>query len=603
MLFGPDPLAERLALMWHNHFATSNVKVENLALMRRQNELFRALGRGPFGELLGAVVHDPAMLIWLDAPSNRKGHPNENLARELMELFSLGIGHYTERDVKEAARALTGWSVEEDVFAELPVRHDSGEKTILGKTGPWKGDDLVRMVLEHPATSRRLAWRVGELFLTEEALKTADLDALADGLRARDLDMGWAVETVLRSQLFFADANLGDRVLSPVEYVIGAARALELFEPPCSTLTLADWCGRLGQDLFYPPNVGGWPGGRSWLTTRGLIGRANYAAALVGPHGVGRPTPLDALALAARHDRGRSRDEFIGFLAELLLGSEPDRDWHARIADAVGPAAAWSPDAARHAVVLTLTCPRPSWLEPSGAASRPPDSASRVETDSPRSPAVGKPIPRPVPVHVHASRFPGSVPERLLPDCPGPDRPRLPGPNRPRRGIRGATAGCWWSLELNGGNDGINTVVPFADEGYAKHRKALRLAKDRLIKVNDHVGLHPSLRGFGKLLEAGQLVIAQGVSYPNPSRSHFQSMATWHTARLDPEEHKGPGWLGRALDEAGGAASSLQVGSGPAVGGDPRAPLHRHGHRADRGPHPGRRLRPAEGPRRDATGR
>ena len=138
------------------------------------------------------------------------------------------------------------------------------------------------MVLEHPATSRRLARRVGELFLSEEALKTADLGALADGLRAHDLDMGWAVETVLRSRLFFADANLGDRVLSPVEYVIGAARALELFEPPCSTLMLADWCVRLGQDLFYPPNVGGWPGGRSWLTTRGLIGRANYAAALVG---------------------------------------------------------------------------------------------------------------------------------------------------------------------------------------------------------------------------------------------------------------------------------------------------------------------------------
>ena len=118
-------------------------------------------------------------------------------------------------------------------------------------------------------------------------------------------------------------------------------------------------------------------------------------------------------------------------------------------------------------------------------------------------------------------------------------------------------------LELNGGNDGINTVVPFADEGYAKHRKTLRLARDRLVKVDDRVGLHPSLADFGKLLEAGQLVIAQGVSYPNPSRSHFQSTATWHTARLDPEDHKGPGWLGRALDETGGLASALQVGPDP----------------------------------------
>lgn len=357
MLFGADPLGERMALMWHNHFATSNLKVEDLAFMRRQNELFRALGRRPFGELLGAVVHDPAMLIWLDASSNRKGHPNENLARELMELFSLGIGHYTERDVKEAARALTGWRVANEAFAEVADRHDDGEKTILGRTGHWKGDDVVRMVLEHPATARRLAWRVGELFLSERALKLADLDALANGLRARRLDMGWAVETVLRSRLFFADANLGGRVLSPVEYVIGAARALELFEPPCSTLTLADWCGRLGQELYYPPNVGGWPGGRSWLTTRSLIGRARYAAALVGGHGVGRPMPLDPLAPAGRHDRGRDRDDFIGFLAELFLGSEPDRDWHDRIADAIGPAGSWDSDAARHAIVLILTSP------------------------------------------------------------------------------------------------------------------------------------------------------------------------------------------------------------------------------------------------------
>ena len=213
------------------------------------------------------------------------------------------------------------------------------------------------MVLEHPATARRLAWRVCELFLAEKALKTADLDALAAGLRMRNLDIGWAVQTVLRSQVFFADANLGDRVQSPVEYVIGAARALELFEPPCSTLMLAEWCSRLGQDLFYPPNVGGWPGGRSWLSTRGLIGRANFAAALAGGHGIGQPTPWDPLALAGRHGRGHGRDEFIGFIADLLLGAEPDRDWHARIAEAVGPKQSWGPGAARHAIALILTCP------------------------------------------------------------------------------------------------------------------------------------------------------------------------------------------------------------------------------------------------------
>jgi hypothetical protein len=353
MLFGPDPLTERLTLLWHNHFATSNLKVENLAFMRRQNELFRKLGRGPFGVLLSAVVHDPALLVWLDAPSNRKGHPNENLARELMELFSMGVGHYTETDVKEAARALTGWSLDDEAFTEVPARHDAGEKSILGHKGPWKGDDLVRFVLEHPATSHRLAWRICELFLGEKALKTADIGALVDGLRAHNLDIGWAVETVLRSQLFFADENLGNRVLGPVEYVIGAARALELFDPPSSTLVLAEWCGRLGQDLFYPPNVGGWPGGRSWLTTRALIGRANYAAALLDGKRVGRPGPMDVLALARRH-----REEDVGaFYSRLLLGIEPMPAWRARLASGVDPKMTDEGEAARRTVALILAMP------------------------------------------------------------------------------------------------------------------------------------------------------------------------------------------------------------------------------------------------------
>ena len=154
MLYGPDPLTERLALTWHDHFATSNLKVDNLPAMWRQNELFRKLARAPFGELLNAAVRSPALLAYLDAPANRKGHPNENLARELMELFSLGVGHYTEADVKEAARALTGWTIREGAFFENANGHDDGEKTILGKKGRWKGADLVRMVLEHPATAR-----------------------------------------------------------------------------------------------------------------------------------------------------------------------------------------------------------------------------------------------------------------------------------------------------------------------------------------------------------------------------------------------------------------------------------------------------------------
>ncbi len=351
MMFGPDPLTERLALMWHNHFATSNLKVENLTAMRAQNALFRKLGRKPFGELLNALVRDPATLIWLDAPANRKGKPNENLARELMELFSMGIGNYTEADVKEAARALTGWTVADDAFTENPKAHDDGDKTILGKTGKWTGGDLVKLVLEHPATAKRVAWRICELFLGEKALKSADIAGLAEGLRQRQLDLAWAVETVLRSRLFFAEENLGNRVLEPVAYVVGAARALELFDPPSSTLVLAEWCGRLGQDLFYPPNVGGWPGGRSWLTTRALVGRANYAAALVEGKLVGRPGPMDAVALAKRH----GESDVVAFYTRLLFGVEPIPEWRQRIT--VSVEANDEADRARRIVALMLAMP------------------------------------------------------------------------------------------------------------------------------------------------------------------------------------------------------------------------------------------------------
>jgi uncharacterized protein (DUF1800 family) len=215
LLFSPDPLGERLTLMWHNHFATSNQKVNDPAAMRSQNDLFRRLARAPFGTLLERAVHDPALLVWLDAPANRKGHPNENLAREFLELFSLGIGRYSESDVRETARAMTGWNVVDGESRDAPSRHDDGTKTILGQTGKWRSSDVVRIILEHPGTAERLAWRICDLLMGEGMTKPA-INALADGLRKHQLDVGWAVGTVLRARAFFAESNLGTRVQSPV---------------------------------------------------------------------------------------------------------------------------------------------------------------------------------------------------------------------------------------------------------------------------------------------------------------------------------------------------------------------------------------------------
>jgi uncharacterized protein (DUF1800 family) len=341
MLFGPDPLTERLTLLWHGHFATSNAKVDNLALMRRQNETLRSLCRAPFGRLLHAMVRDPALLVWLDAQENAKGRPNENLARELMELFTLGIGPYSEGDVEQAARALTGWKLAGHEARFVPIRHDAGVKTILGHAGAFDADGLAALLLEHPATSRRLAWRLCHEFLGEGGVESEALDALAEGLRAHDLDVGWGVATVIRSQLFFDAASLGRRVASPPDFAVGTVRALEMFDPAPSTPVLADWCGRLGQDLFYPPNVGGWPGGRAWITTRSVIGRANLAAALIGGESVGLGAPLDPIALADRHGQRHNRS----FFAQLLLGTDrPEVPLN-------------SPGPARQAVIRLLASP------------------------------------------------------------------------------------------------------------------------------------------------------------------------------------------------------------------------------------------------------
>jgi uncharacterized protein (DUF1800 family) len=332
MLFGPDPVGERLTLAWHDHFATGYAKVRNVRSMRRQNELFRTHARGKFAPLLNAAVRDPALLEYLDAPANRKGHPNENLARELMELFTLGVGNYTEGDVKQAARCLTGWGVEDDAFAESAPRHDGGEKTVLGKTGKWTGTDLIDLLLTQPSVADRLVAKLVKTFFGEGACPPEAAKELAAGLREHDLDVGWAVRTVLRSRLFFADANVRTRVTAPPEFVAGAARALGLFDPAPSTLALADWSARMGQDLFDPPNVGGWPGGRAWVTSRALIARANYAAALVDGPNAGRADAYEPTAAAKAAGFGAARADVLVYHSRVLFGIDPPAGLRDRLA-------------------------------------------------------------------------------------------------------------------------------------------------------------------------------------------------------------------------------------------------------------------------------
>lgn len=320
LLFSPDPLAERLTFMWHNHFATSNQKVTNLLQMKQQNDLLRRHARGSFCDLLTAILRDPAMLLWLDAPTNRRSHPNENLGRELLELFTLGIGHYSEPDVKDAARALTGLTVKQGKFAFDEARHDADPKSILGETRSFDADSLANLLLAHPATSRRLARRLVSEFFGEDVVSKDAEEELAELLRSSDLSISQVVETILHSELFFSAANIGSRVSDPLTHLIAPLRALEQLESPPSTLALASWLKRMGLGLFYPPNVAGWPGGRQWLSTQTVVARTNYAVA-VAEGATHRPSSSPRWQqLQSQAGAGKGTKT----LETLLLGISPD---------------------------------------------------------------------------------------------------------------------------------------------------------------------------------------------------------------------------------------------------------------------------------------
>lgn len=308
-----------MTLLWHNHFATSNNKVLNLTSMRAQNETLRRYCLSPFGELLNAMSHDSALLEWLDAPSNHVGRPNENIARELMELFTLGVGNYSERDVSESARAFTGWTIKDLQFRINDDHHDHGEKTVLGHTGKMSGDDVIAILLQQPSCARRLAWRLISEFFGENIVSEAAMTELADGLRQKNLDLRWAVETILRSEMFFSDANIQSRIADPVSFLLIPLRAIECWQSALSTFVLAEWLDRLGQSLFYPPNVGGWNGGREWLSTRTVIARANYAHALTNGQLI---KPARSLEMPKGLATITDSQERLALLGTLLCGEK-----------------------------------------------------------------------------------------------------------------------------------------------------------------------------------------------------------------------------------------------------------------------------------------
>jgi len=278
MLSGTDDLRERMTLFWHGHFTSSMQDVKNSHEMILQNKLLRRHALGNFGDLVHAIARDPAMLEYLDNDANRKANPNENFARELMELFTLGEGNYTEDDIKEAARAFTGWSDRMGEFRFSRRQHDSGSKSVLGTRGDLDGDDVIDILLQQQSCSRYIS---GKLLLYFEGIDPTEdrLARYAALLRREGYEMIPFLRTLFLDPDFYRDEIVGGRVASPIDYLIGSSRRIGL-DPPARLVLVG--AASLGERLFYPPNVKGWEGGEAWITTGSLMQRGNLAGVLLG---------------------------------------------------------------------------------------------------------------------------------------------------------------------------------------------------------------------------------------------------------------------------------------------------------------------------------
>ena len=318
MLQSGCTLLEKTTLFWHGHFATSAAKVTFPKAMFAQNKLLRQHALGKFEPMVKGISRDVAMLIYLDSTQNRKTRPNENYARELMELFCLGLDQYTENDIKEIARCFTGWEVRRRNFHFNSYQHDTGTKSFLGRSGNFGGDDAVEIVLEQPSASRFIAWKLIRYFIVDEI----DLDSeyvmpLADHLRSSNFDIGSALRMILNARWFYSDQAIGHKIKSPVELALGVMNALETTD---NINEINQALEDLGQLPFYPPNVKGWDGGRKWINASSLLGRANLVRRIANSD-TQNETRGDLAAWARKHKK-RNDEEIVDWLLELMVAVE-----------------------------------------------------------------------------------------------------------------------------------------------------------------------------------------------------------------------------------------------------------------------------------------
>ncbi|MFK7768470.1 MAG: DUF1800 family protein [Mariniblastus sp.] len=276
----PSPFLEKLTLFWHGHFATGASKVNDSRAMFRQNQLLRKHALGKFEPFLKKISSNVAMLIYLDSEENRRTRPNENYARELLELFCLGTGNYTEKDIKEIARCFTGWEIRKSKFRFNSHQHDKKTKSFLGATGDFDGNDSIEVILKQPAAPQFIARKLIRFFVYDEGPMTdAFVQPVADKLRDSDFDIRETMKLILSSNVFYSDVAIGKKIKSPVELAVGFLR---FFGASTNMNALAPRLASLGQLPLYPPNVKGWAGGKTWINASTILARANLIAQILG---------------------------------------------------------------------------------------------------------------------------------------------------------------------------------------------------------------------------------------------------------------------------------------------------------------------------------
>jgi uncharacterized protein (DUF1800 family) len=323
------PLLERMTYFWHDHFATALAKVDRPDYMQRQNDTIRANALGSFRDLLLSVARDPAMLVYLDNRSNVKARPNENYARELLELHTLGQGNgYTETDIKETARALTGWRIENGDAIFTPSRHDTGEKTVLGKRGAFDEIGIVDLLAAHPGTAEYVCDKLVRFFVRPDG-DAALARRAADRFMATGGNIREVMRTILLADEMYSAAAYRSQIKSPTELIVGAERALELATDGRGEIDVAR---RMGQLLYEPPNPAGWTGGPEWVNATTMLARSNFANDITGLRKVGADVP----ALLRKYGATVSATAVVDFVLDLLVGGDANGETRAVLVEHAG---------------------------------------------------------------------------------------------------------------------------------------------------------------------------------------------------------------------------------------------------------------------------